>query len=49
MEIYGYKIDTAKGFTCTKGNSEKVFKTYEEAVKFQEEHYGYTLTYYLQK
>lgn len=49
MEIYGYEIDTAKGFKCVKGNSEHTFKTYEEACEFQREHYGYTIIYYMAK
>lgn len=49
MEIYGYEIDATKGFKCVKGNSEHVFKTYEEACEFQREHYGYTIIYYMAK
>lgn len=49
MEIYGYEIDTTKGFKCVKGNSEHTFKTYEEACEFQREHYGYTIIYYMAK
>ena len=47
MEIYGYEIDATKGFKCIKGNSEHMFKTYEEACEFQREHYGYTIIYYM--
>lgn len=45
MFVHGYAVDMKKGFRATRGNSEKVFESYEEASEFISEHKGYTLTY----
>jgi hypothetical protein len=45
MYVHGYVVDMEKGFRATRGNSERVFWSYEEASEFISEHKGYTLTY----
>lgn len=47
MTVHGYEVDFSKGFTCTRRNDTKVFKTYNEAIAFIQSHYGYMLTYYV--
>lgn len=49
MTVHGYEVDLSKGFTCSRGKVTKFFKTYDEAVKFIQSHYGYMITYHIIK
>ena len=49
MSVHGFEIDMSKSFICTRGNSEKVFTSYEAASQFLSNHWGYTLTYFTKK